>query len=415
MKHFILCMSILLLFCTKGFSQKSQGKLIIEERVDFLDNLAREPMFAEHPNGDLYVTGYRNSTESPQLWKSEDAGKTWTKVNVGSKAQGADGNSDMDLVIDENGIIYFLSMRYSTIPEDTTGFDWSSMKGEHVVIGVCRDNGLTWKWTYLSQNDFDDRPWIETASDGSVHVIWNDGKGVHYVSSNDQGSTWNERRVIYPKGGSSHLAAGPDGRIAVRVTPTSASGFVFDEGVDLIMLSTDFGKTWNEVQIPGERDWSSEFGKGTPRWVEPLSWDQKGNLYYLWSEGKQLNLGISENDGKNWTIHSITSSDKLIYFPYLNASDNEITCTWASGFREDLTHHAAVVTVKDSGVQISLLEPQTLEDIRSQFSGSDNLAVGGEYFPMKVLSGGGYGMVTTIQNEPGKRLGFTWWKLSKVE
>ncbi|MEO1655905.1 MAG: sialidase family protein, partial [Bacteroidota bacterium] len=85
------------------FSLKAQNKLVVREKVDFLESLAREPMLAEHPNGDLYVTGYTNTTASPQLWKSTDQGKTWSKVPVGSQAEGADGNSDVDLVIDENG------------------------------------------------------------------------------------------------------------------------------------------------------------------------------------------------------------------------------------------------------------------------------------------------------------------------
>jgi len=273
---FIVCLS-----CSQ--QQDKTEKLIVEEKVDQLGSLAREPMLAQHPNGDLYVAGYKNSTESPQLWKSTDVGKNWSSVDVGTREQGADGNSDVDLVIDQNGNIYFLTMRYSTVPADTTGFDWTSMKGEHVAVGISRDVGNTWEWTYLSQNDYDDRPWIDIASDGSVHVIWNDGKGVHYVSSNDQGSTWNERRAIYDKGGSSHLAAGPDGSIAVRISPTSASGWVFDEGADLMLLSNDFGITWSEVTLPGERDWSPEFGQGTPRWVEPIGWNENGTLYYLWS------------------------------------------------------------------------------------------------------------------------------------
>lgn len=414
MKH-IAHFSLLLLICIGCTKQKVQeGKLVIEEKVDQLGSLAREPMLAEHPNGDLYVTGYKNTTESPQLWKSTDSGKTWTSVDVGARDQGADGNSDVDLVIDKAGNIYFLTMRYTTVPTDTTGFGWSSMKGEHIAIGISRNEGSTWEWTYLSQNDYDDRPWIEIASDGSIHVIWNDGKGVHYVSSDDQGKIWNQRRAIYSKGGSSHLATGPDGKIAARVSPASASGFVFDEGVDLIMLSVDYGTTWNEVALPGERDWSSQFDQGTPRWVEPIGWDEKGNLYYLWSEGKQLNLSVSENNGNDWKTFPIMSSQKLIYYPYLNVANGEMSCTWISGKGKDLTHHAGVVTIQDGQAYLTELETQTLTDIKLRRGGED-LGVGGEYFPIKPLSTGGYGMITTIQNYSDNRLGFTWWKLARTE
>ena len=394
--------------------QALEGKLVVEEKVDHLGSLAREPMLAEHPNGDLYVTGYMNATESPQLWKSTDSGKTWTSVDVGTKDQGADGNSDVDLVIDEEGNIYFLTMRYTTFPEDTTGFDWSSIKGEHIAVGISRDEGSNWEWTYLSQNDYDDRTWIEIASDGSAHVIWNDGKGVHYASSNDRGKSWSERRTIYPKGGSSHIAAGPNGKLAVRVGPLSASGFVFYEGLDLILLSMDYGATWNEVQLPGERVWSSEFGQGTPRWVEPISWDEKGSLHYLWSEGRQLNLSVSDNNGKDWKTFPVTSSEKLIYCPYLTVANDKISCTWLSGKGNEITHHAGIIIIQGEQVYLSELEPQTLTDIKLRRGGED-LGHGGEYFPIKSLSSGGYGMVTSIQNEYDDRFGFTWWKLARTE
>ena len=393
-------------------SQNLEGKLIVEEKVDHLGSLAREPMLAEHPNGDLYITGYNNTTESPQLWKSTDSGQSWASVNVGTKTEGADGNSDVDLVIDSDGNIYFLTMRYTTFPKDTTGFDWSSIKGEHIAVGISRDEGSNWEWTYLSQNDYDDRPWIEVASDGSVHVIWNDGKGVHYVSSNDQGKTWGPRRAIYSKGGSSHFAAGPNGKIAVRVSPLSASGFVFDEGLDLMLLSTDYGTTWNEIELPGEREWNSVFGQGMPRWVEPIAWDEKGNLYYLWSDGNQLNLSISLDDGEGWKTFPVTSSNKLIYYPYLSVSGGEVSCTWLSGKGNELTHHAGIVVVKEGKFYLSELEPQTLTDIKMRRGGED-LGDGGEYFPIKRLSTGGFGMVTTIQNVPEDRLGFSWWKLRR--
>jgi len=409
--YFIITLTILTYVNT--FCQES-GKLVVAEKVEVITTLAREPMLAEHPNGALYITGYRNASQSPQLWKSTDSGTSWSKVDVGTREEGADGNSDVDLVIDEGGVIYFLSMKFTQVPEDTTGFDWTSMKGEHISIGISKDDGASWDWTYLSQNDFDDRPWVAVAANGSVHVIWNDGKGVHHTVSEDQGKTWEKRPDIHPKGGSSHLAAGPNGQLAVRVTPTSASGFVFDQGVDLIQLSLDNGNSWQSVTVPGVRDWSSNMNEGTPRWVEPIGWDPDGNLYYLWSEGKQLKLGISENNGEDWDIFPIATADDVIYFPYLNVSDDAVACSWVSGSGKEVRHHAAVVQMEEGEIAISKLSPLKLTDITSRFGSDENLATGGEYFPVKALSEGDYGMVTTIQNHAANRLGFTWWRL-KVE
>ncbi len=136
---------------------------------------------------------------------------------------------------------------------------------------------------------FDDRPWVEVATDGTVHVIWNDGRGVCHAVSQDGGNTWTERPRIHAQGGSSHLALGPNREVAVRVTPLSASGKKFDEGVDILAGSTDAGTTWQKHAAPGQREWSPDLDtkvtpprwveKVQPRWVEPVAWDAQGALY----------------------------------------------------------------------------------------------------------------------------------------
>ena len=45
------------------------------------------------------------------------------------------------------------------------------------------------------------------------------GQGVSHAVSTDRGSTWHERKRIYPKGCSSHMAVGPAGiRQSVRMS-----------------------------------------------------------------------------------------------------------------------------------------------------------------------------------------------------
>ena len=182
--------SLLLLFLTFANKLTTQAqKLLIKQKVEVLGSLAREPMFAEHPSGALFVTGYHNAVTIPQLWKSIDKGKNWSKVNVGTKAEGAHGNSDADLVIDPDGVIYLLSMKYT---EFSVKESRVTDRG-HIAVGVSKNAGETWQWKYISKNNFDDRPWIEITPDKTAHIIWNDGKGVHYVVSRDQGKTWQKR------------------------------------------------------------------------------------------------------------------------------------------------------------------------------------------------------------------------------
>lgn len=404
-----LVLVLLISFCQAAMAQ-STPELIVKNKIDHLTTLAREPMVCEHPSGVLFVTGYRNDSDSPQLWKSSDGGKTWQTVDVGTTDQGAIGNSDVDLFIDRKGNVYLLSMTYTKLPENMEDLDFSSMKGERVVVGISRDLGKSWTWKNISEKDYDDRPWITETTDGSIHIIWNDGKGIHHAVSNDEGETWQNRRDVSAKGGSSFLANGYEGQLAVRVAPLSASAFKMDEGVDLIKLSRDNGKSWSSVQMPGKRIWTQDL-TGIPRWVEPLAWDKENRLYALWSEGRELKLGVTADNGDSWQEHTVVQSTDTLYFPYLKMSERGILCTWVSGFGNDIRHHAAVISLKEDGTKTFQLDPQKL-DIWSRFSTEQyQRSTGGEYFPIIELSNGNFGMITTIQNSKSNREGFTWWEL----
>lgn len=389
---------------------QTQTELIVKNKIDHITSLAREPMVCEHPNGTLFITGYRNVSDSPQLWKSNDEGRTWLKVNVGSKKEGAIGNSDVDLFIDEKGNIYLLSMTFTKLPDDLRDFDYSSMKGQRIALGISKDEGQSWNWKTISEKDFDDRPWITATTDGTIHIIWNDGNGIHHSISNNEGNTWQNKTDIFPNGGSSFLANGYSDQLAVRVAPLSASAHKMDENIDLIRLSLDNGKTWEDVEIPGNRTWTQDLS-GIPRWVEPLAWDKEGKLYMLWSEGQTLHLGITDDNGKSWKEHSVVKSMDTLYFPYMEISEKGILCTWVSGFNENIKHNAAILNIEEGNLQINAIEPQKL-DIWSRFQNGDyQRSTGGEYFPIIPLKNGNFGMVTTIQNSKAGREGFTWWEL----
>lgn len=378
--------------------------LVATEGVDHLDRLAREPMVVELSDGSLFVSGYDNDAEkSPGLWRSRDHGITWERVNVGSKAAGAIGDSDVDLAVGRDDTLYFVAMSYDVKVDE----------GTRITIGVSKNAGARWSWKVLSENRFDDRPWVGVAPDRTVHVIWNDGSGVRYVVSQDDGGSWNLRPRIHEQGGSSHLAIGPHGEIAVRVTPSSASGNKFTPGVDLIAVSLDGGKTWQKHPAPGERDWSPDFKKGTPRWVEPIAWDASGALYYLWGTTKGLWLAQSLDQGETWKNWHIVERDEITYFPYLIARGRgELAASWSSGDGDTLQAHVATIHVGDGKAPPQVIESQPFQTDtwRDHPTEPVHRTTGGEYIPIIFLRAGGLGVVTTIQNDREKRLGFRWWK-----
>jgi len=381
--------------------------------IEHLDVVAREPMIVEHPDGTIFVSGYGaafmsgKEVDVPPLWKSSDGGTSWTRVNVGTMAGGAVGNSDVDLAVAPDGTLYFATLVY----------DNKANEGKQISVGASQDGGATWKWSLLSKTRFDDRPWVKVTPDGTAHLIWNDGAGVCYAVSRDAGRTWTERARIHPKGGSSHLAVGPNGEIAVRVTPTSAAGMKCDEGVDIIAVSTDGGMTWQKQVAPGTREWNP-LGFPVPRWVEPLAWDARGALYSFWTNLEGIWLARSADQGATWTTWHLAESPDVAYYPYLVARGaGELAATWFSSWTGTWKAHVARIDVGEGGARPRMVESAPFKPdswqrfVPSEFPPVQDTA--GEYLPILFLRNGGLVVVSPIQNWHEKRFGFSLWKVEE--
>ncbi len=385
--------------------------LALNEPVHHLDTLAREPMIVQHPDGTLFVSGYGSQVTGtdpngvPSLWRSVDGGATWQRVDVGTAADGAAGNSDVDLAVGPAGTLYFLVM----------GFDRSVRQGTHIAVGVSHDVGATWRWTRLSETRFDDRPWVRIAPDGTAHAIWNDDQGVSHAVSADRGRTWMERERVHPEGGSSHLAMGPAGEIAVRISPIAASANRFAEGVDLVAISTDSGSTWKKSAAPGNRVWDRTFSnpKLIPRWVEPLAWDEAGALFHLWSEGTEVRLARSVNQGSSWTVWTVSEEAGPAYFPYLVAGGaGNLAATWFSGSGDDLAAHLVRIEVPvTAGEELVVRRsaPIQIDAWAEVKTGAPQRTPAGEYIPVLFLADGRLAVATPIQDAVRNRWGFSWW------
>jgi hypothetical protein len=376
----------------------------------FDDRVGREPMIVEHRSGALFVAGYGKTTrpttiETPNLWKSTDGGKTFSRVDVGAAAQGALGNSDVDLAVAGDGTLYFVSMT----------FDNKALEGVNINIGASTDVGTTWTWTQLSNTRWDDRPWVEVAPDGTAHVIWNDGEGVSHAVSRDRGKTWNERPRIHPQGGSSHLAVGPKGEVAVRITPTSASGFKHHPEADFIVVSRDGGLTWIKNRAPGNRTWTFPWDEKDPlpRWVEPIAWDARSALYSLWTDVNGVHLARSSDVGNTWQQWLISDTKgTTAFFPYVIArGPGELAATWftATTMPGNVGLRANIARLR--------IEDRTPPAVRAASVEIDAISgkaptPAGEYVAPLFLRNGQLVLVTPIQNSPAKRFGFSYWTVT---
>ncbi len=371
-----------------------------------MDTLTREPMLVEHPSGALFVSGYNRSR--PALWNSIDGGETWTRVDVGGKAQGAIGNSDVDLAVARDGTLYFVAMSFDRHRNPPSG--------TQISIAASQDQGKSWHWTTLSHMLGDDRPWVSVAPDGTAHVIWNDGHGVNHAVSHDRGLSWMRMGRVSDRGGSSHLAIGQNGEIAVRVGPGSASGNRCDKGTDLVVVSVDGGATWHPFPAPGSPRPSGCTSDDSPiqRWVDPVAWDSAGALYTLWTTETGVWLARSANQGATWaTLRVAAAAPDTAFFPYLAArASGVLAATWFT-FAGDSLHWRVARIEMTSGSQqprLAISEQMALESWAGDPPRADP---GGEYLPVALLANGGVAVVTPIQHDAAHRLGFIWWRFDE--
>ncbi len=385
--------------CVSGGSGHGTGSLPLVTQVTTVGTRTREPMLVQHPNGTLFVAGY--AVASQGVWMSTDLGKRWAPVTFGENAIGLIGNSDTDLAVAPDGTVYFVSMTY----------DRSVFEGKQIAIAVSRDAGASWNWSLLSRNRFDDRPWVKIAPDGTAHVIWNDGRGVHHRISRDRGVSWLTMPRISERGGSSHLAIGPGGQIAVRVAPISASGNRNDPGVDSLRVSTDGGTTWRSQAAPGHPVWS---GTSLDRWVEPLAWTTDGHLFAAWTEGSDVLIGRSTDLGATWQSWPLARGTSKAFYPFLTISaTNTLAVTWHAGAADALRWHVAMLDAP-TGTALGAVRvsgPMPLDAWTWPADKPDVAPVrssAGEYLAALFLQDGGLAVVTPVQSKAQD--GFSWWR-----
>jgi hypothetical protein len=378
---------------------RGEDRLALIQQSEMLDTLAREPMLIQHPNGTVFVTGYNRIR--PRLWKSSDLGATWSEVNVGMPRDGAVGNSDVDLAVAPDGTLYFVQMTY----------DLRAQEGVQLAVGVSRDAGSTWRWSTVSRARYNDRPWMKVAPNGTVHLIWNDGSGVLHTVSRDRGATWAPPSHVHDRGGSSHLAVGPRGELAVHIIPGARSGFVCDEGTDVIALSTDDGATWRKFPAAGSARPSGCLGhpRETRRWVDPVAFDRSGALYSLWTDSTGVWLSRAKGNMNAWMTWRVSSRDSgapTPFFPYLaSRATGELAATWVLATQDTLHWQAAHIVVRgdDGDPMVRVATPLALESWRG--NGPD---AGGEYLAAAFLNDESIAVVIPVQNDANKRLGFGW-------
>lgn len=343
---------------------------------------AREPAIAQAPDGALYVAGFwgqyrygerapgslANLLSTPLLWKSADGGGSWQRLDPGLPAQGALGNSDVDLAVDGAGTVYIVSLTY--LREATL-----------LAAGASRDGGESWTWTLLDRGPAPGRPWVEAGPGGEVHAVWDHG-GVRHAITSDGGATWGEGPMVHGAGSAGGFAVGPGGELAVRVAPASGVGVHarFTPAADGVAVSEDGGLTWSLRPYPAQLDWDDQ---ETPRAFDPLGIDAAGTLYTSWAEGETLFLARSLDLAASWDAFPVVREPGVPYYAFLRAgAPSQVALTWFTNLTGSVAARVALVEQAQGASPVV-----HLGTFAADTGGSDHA----EYFQPALLREGGVG------------------------
>jgi hypothetical protein len=388
----------------RAAAQVSANTALLQiDRLDHVDVFAAEPMVVRHPAGKLFVAGYRRNAEASDLWHSSDDGKSWRRIDFGPAAAGLLGNSDVDLAVSHDGVVYFANM----------SFDAKLSHGTQIAVASSRDAGESWTWSLLARTQGADRPWVKVAPDGTAHVVWNDGNGVLHTTSRDRGTSWAAASRIHHEGGSSHLAVSRNGSVAVRIIPLSASGNKIHPEAELIAVSRNGGKDWTKHNVPGRRTFRLDGDTSLlPRWVEPIAWDSEGRLHYLWTTPEALWLASSGDAGKTWREWRLLDGGPVRYFPYLAAGENgQLAATWFSGHDNELQAHVASIAVQPNRAAPLIAVGSFRPDAWRGRAEKRTRSTGGEYLAV-IVERGVLLVVSPLGDREAQRDGFSVWRFS---
>ncbi len=275
-----------------------------------------EPALAVGPKGEIYVTAGRQKgsfekgdfAQQMVLWRSGDAGETWTGPTVINDKMPMQG--DQRIAVGSNGALLVSYIGIGGTKEKPVGIlevARSSDGGKTFTVGVATDQLVS------------DKPELAVSPDGQdAYLFYESRGGPKLIASHDGGGTWGEAKLVVASEGRhfwpTGLAVAPDGVIWACVPsvpnadiqerkPTTMSLHVF--------RSDDVGASWHEFPF-GSSPWVPSGCAHFPdcpvkTTYIALAVDAKGRVYVAYTEGTEakkpyrLFVRSTADAGKTWT------------------------------------------------------------------------------------------------------------------
>ena len=261
-----------------------------------LDQATQRWTHLPSPMDDMLVTALAFSTADPRIilagtqpaavFRSSDAGETWTIIETGMKPFVASGffqGEDPNAASKKNPSKVRHWTRVTQIAFDTQDPDlaWAGVE----IDGAWRSRDAGKTWTRTSEGlAHDDVHGLAVIHNGSRRLFATTAGGLHL--SCDAGSTWTVQPIDSPWQYVRSVVPKTDGSGTIFLTngngPPGSDGKLF--------RSRDFGKTWQQAPLPGRVESSAYFLATHP---------DDPNLLFLAATLGQLYRSI--DGGDTWT------------------------------------------------------------------------------------------------------------------
>jgi hypothetical protein len=255
-----------------------------------------EPRIVHDGLGNYYVAAIQGIPGGVDVWKSVDGGQTFTYlgepdgIQIGA-ALGADGvglgGGDEDLAVSSSGVVYENSLWLGSCTQST------SFTG-----------GTVWVSNPVSSDlPVVDRQWIAPHGDKELYLTTKqlgadvDGTVTLFVAKSfDNGLTWPQvAAVTTPELG---VQPGDQGNITVDQNNGNVYTVFIDQHGNIVWVarSTDGGKTWGLKQA-----FAALIGTNLANIFPVIVVDSASNLYVTFSNGTNVFMTASTNQGGTWT------------------------------------------------------------------------------------------------------------------
>ena len=230
-----------------------------------LDHAAQQWTHLPSPMDDRLVTALAFSPDNPNvivagtqpsaLFRSDNAGATWTAIETGMKPYVASGffkgEQPAQTSVTPPGLVRHWT-RVTQIVFDPQDADLAWAGVEIDGAWRSRDGGKTWMRTSDGLKNEDVHGLAVVRDSGRV-VLATTAGGLHV--SRDDGTTWTHQPIASPWQYVRSIVPRPNDRGTLYMTngngPPGSDGRLY--------RSADFGKTWRQVKLPGKLESSAYF------------------------------------------------------------------------------------------------------------------------------------------------------------